>query len=167
MMPISAFLSSPCCSSRNLIASIGSGISIGKCASSYASTRVVRISRRSPSGVPSSAPHKRSIARNAASWSDSVLMGFNRILNNPHVDCVVFLVGSQPFDEYNGPPIVHGDYESIGVSFDVEDDSLRSHNARIGIARLHRGCILPLRSFYFVKPGIECCFYRALIFVSL
>ena len=29
----------------------------------------------------------------------------------------------QPFDEHNGPPIIHCGYKTVGVSFDVENNS--------------------------------------------
>lgn len=49
-----SFTVRPPCSMRNLMASTGSGDSMGKCFASYASTSVARISKRSPSGEPGS-----------------------------------------------------------------------------------------------------------------
>src|ERR1035437_6611054 len=127
----------------------------------------MRISRRSPSAVPSTAPHSRSISSKAASWSASVLMGFSCILNRPHVDCVVLLVRSQPFDKDRGSLIIHGNHQPVGVSFDIEDNPVRPDNAGMGIAGLHVGGIPPLCLTRLLKPGVECGLQGAVILASL
>src|ERR1035437_2820699 len=127
----------------------------------------MRISRRSPSALPSAAPHSRSISLRAASWSASVLMGFSCILNRPHVDCVVLLVRSQPFDKGRGSLIIHGNHQPVGVSFDIEDNPVCPDNAGMGIAGLHVGGIPPLSLTRLLKPCVECGLQGAVILASL
>src|ERR1035441_3472898 len=127
----------------------------------------MRISRRSPSAVASIAPHSRSISLRAASWSASVLMGFSCILNHPHVDCVVVLVRSQPFDKDRSSLIIHGNHQPVGVSFDIEDNPVRPDNAGMSITGLHVGRILPPCLPRLLKPGVERSLQRTVILVPL
>src|ERR1039458_612109 len=127
----------------------------------------MRISRQSPSTLPSAVPHSRSISSKAASWSASVLMGFSCILNRPHVDCIVLLVCSQPFDEDRGSPVIHGNHQAIGIPLDVEDNPVRPNDAGMGITGLHVGGILPLRLPRLLKPGIKRGLQRTMILASL
>src|ERR1035437_5508863 len=116
---------SPRCSITNLMASTGSGMSIGKCLRSYASTKVTRTSRRSPSGVLARAFIKDSISLSAARWSAFVLTGLIFIVLAPsnilRVDPVVLNVGANEPDIHHAVCIVDPHHQPVFVARDVED----------------------------------------------
>jgi hypothetical protein len=85
-------------------------------------------------------------------------MGFSCILNRPHVDCVVLLVASQPFDEDRGPLVIHGNNQSIGISLDIEDHPIRANNAGMGVSGLDVGGTLPLCLPSLLKPASSAVF---------
>src|ERR1035437_1738660 len=74
----------------------------------------MKASRRSPSGGRSSAPHRRSISRKAASWSASVSIGFSCILDGPHILLRRFSKGSQGGAPENGSDGGYGDLSGGG-----------------------------------------------------
>src|SRR5450759_1675532 len=115
---------SPRCSITNLMASTGSGMSIGKCLRSYASTRVTRTSSRSPSGVLARAFIKDSICLSAARWSAFVLTGLIFMLLAPSnllcVDPVILSVGADEADVHHAIGVVDPHHQPVLVARDVE-----------------------------------------------
>lgn len=68
---------------------------------------------------------------------------------------VIVRVRSNPFDEYDLVQIVYGHNQPVVIAFDVEDHSIRSDNAGIGVSFQNIGWAFPARSEDFMEPRIE------------
>jgi hypothetical protein len=61
-------------------------------------------------------------------------------------------VRSEPLDEDGGAPIIHRDYQAIGIPLDIENYSARSHDAGMSIAGFNVGRVFPNRLRGLLKP---------------
>src|ERR1019366_495069 len=160
-----SFRVSPCCSIRNLMASTGSGGSIGKYRSSYAAIRVASTSSRSPFGVPERAPQSFPTSARAASWSASVRIGLISVAMPycPDIDSIMVRVGTDPFYEYDRLREIDSNHQPVTVAFDIEDDPVSRYYTGRRVAPLHLGRGAPLGLVNFAEPGIQCRLERGLI----
>src|SRR5450432_4164838 len=76
-----------------------------------------------------------------------------------HVDLIIGLVGTDPFDPDDRLLKVDRYHETIIVTFDVEDNPLRVDDARRRIPPLYVRRILPGCLARFVKPGVQRSFH--------
>jgi len=72
----------------------------------------------------------------------------------------------EPLDEYNLPLVIDRSNQPVVIALDVEDNSIRTYDACIGIALLYIRGIRPIRLISFVEPCVECGFHRALFSLS-
>jgi len=75
-------------------------------------------------------------------------------------------VRANPFDEYDLMQIVDGHNQPVVISFDVENNPLRSDNTGIGISFQNVSRTFPARSERFMKPRIERRFDRFLVLAA-
>jgi hypothetical protein len=74
------------------------------------------------------------------------------IFHRLHINAVVIRVCSNPFDEHDLAPIVDGHNQPVAIAFDVENHSIRSDNAGIGMSFQNIGWAYPARSERLMKP---------------
>lgn len=73
---------------------------------------------------------------------------------------------SNPFDEHDLMRIVDGYYQPVAIAFDVENHSIRSDNAGVGISFQNIGWAFPARSGHLMEPSIESRFDRLLVLAA-
>src|SRR4051794_32084805 len=72
-----------------------------------------------------------------------------------HIDPVVVLVGTQPFDPHDALLEVDGHHETVIIALDIEHDPLSADDACRGIELPHIGGTHPACLADFVEPRIE------------
>ena len=80
-----------------------------------------------------------------------------------HVDFVVVLVRTNPFDPNDALLEVDGDDQPIVIPLDVEHDPISRHDAGCRIAPLHLGAARPAGLPNLIEPGIQCGFQSPLV----
>src|SRR5437899_6682251 len=80
-----------------------------------------------------------------------------------HVDLVISLVGTDPFDPDDCLLEIDRHQEAIVIAPDVEDKPLRADDTRRRIAPLHIRGAPPCCLAYFVEPGIQRRLHRRLV----
>src|SRR4051812_10115358 len=83
-----------------------------------------------------------------------------------HIDFIVGLVGTDPFDPDDRLLKIDRYHEAIVVAFNVEDDPLRVDDARRRIAAFYIRCIFPGGLARFVEPGLQCSLDSRLVLAA-
>src|ERR1700735_2802259 len=88
------------------------------------------------------------------------------IFHRLHINAVVIRVCPDPLDEHDLVRIVDGHTQPVAIAFDVENHSIRSDNAGIGISFQNIGWAFPARPERLMKPRIESRFDRLLVLAA-
>ena len=62
---------------------------------------------------------------------------------------------ADPFNKNDRFVVIDCHYQSVGIAFDIENNSVAADQARVGIVSLHVGRSFPLSPLNFIEPGVQ------------
>lgn len=93
-------------------------------------------------------------------------MGLIIILHRPHINLVIRLVASEPFNEHNPPAVINGRHQPIVIPFDIKHDAVSPKDAGVSVILLYIGGLLPFGLPGFLEPSIQSGLYHPVVHMA-